>query len=138
MTTYKINYLAVLVSGVAMYVLGAIWYISFQGPWMELSGLTEEAIVAAGGGVDSYFVSFVTYLLGAYAMALIFEAMKITKMQKGALTGALIGSLIVGGNIFTNSSYELKPMGLSVLNAGFSTVSLTVVGAILGAWKKKA
>jgi|AntAceMinimDraft_5_1070358.scaffolds.fasta_scaffold190064_2 hypothetical protein len=138
MTTYKINYLAVLVSGVAMYVLGAIWYISFQGPWMELSGLTEEAIVAAGGGVDSYFVSFVTYLLGAYAMALIFEAMKITKMQKGALTGALIGSLIVGGNIFTNNSYELKPMGLSVLNAGFSTVSLTVVGAILGAWKKKA
>lgn len=138
MTTYKINYVAILVAAVAMYALGAAWYITFQAGWMEHSGVTEEAVVASGGGADSFIISFVTYILGAYAMALIFKAMNVTDAKTGALTGALIGSLIVGGNIFTNNSYEMKPMELSIINAGFSTVGLTVVGAILGAWKKKA
>lgn len=138
MTTNKINYLAVLVAAVTIYILGAVWYITFQSGWMELSGVTDQAIVDSGGGIDSFIISFVTYVLAAYAMALIFKAMNVSDLQTGALTGALIGALIVGGNIFTNNSYELKPVGLSIINAGFSTVSLTVAGAILGAWKKKA
>lgn len=30
----------------------------------------------------------------------------------------------------------MKPIGLSVLNAGFSSVSGALMGAILGAWRK--
>jgi len=58
--------------------------------------------------------------------------MKISTVQTGAMTGALIGALIVGGNIFTNNAYELKPVGLSILNAGFSAISGAAMGAILG------
>lgn len=62
--------------------------------------------------------------------------MKISTIKTGAMTGALIGAVIVGGNIFTNNAYELKPIGLSILNAGFSAISGAAMGAILGAWKK--
>ncbi len=135
MNDVKINYLAILVAAVATFILGAAWYIAFQTPWMVLSGVTEEK--AATGGTSSFIISFITYLLGAYALALLFKSMNVITLQTGALTGALIGALIVGGNIFTNNAYELKPIGLSVLNAGFSAVSFAVMGAILGGWQKK-
>jgi surface polysaccharide O-acyltransferase-like enzyme len=135
MTTSKINYLAIFVAAIATFILGAIWYITFNSAWMELSGVTEE--MALKGGVNAYLISFVTYLLSAYAMALILKAMNVGTLQTGALTGALIGAFIVGSNIFTNNAYELKPIGLSVLNAGFSAVSFVVMGGILGAWQKK-
>ncbi|MEZ4900508.1 MAG: DUF1761 domain-containing protein [Spirosomataceae bacterium] len=138
MKSLQINYLAVLAAAVATFVLGAVWYISFSEPWMSLAGLTEEKITASGGGVSAYIISFITYLLGAYAMAILFKSMNISTLKTGAMTGALIGAIIVGGNIFTNNAYEIKPIGLSVLNAGFSAVSGAAMGAILGAWKKYA
>jgi hypothetical protein len=71
-------------------------------------------------------------------MAVLFKSMGIQTLQTGAMTGALIGSFLVGGNIFTNNVYEMKSVQLSVLNAGFSSVSCAAMGAILGAWKKYA
>ncbi len=137
MTTSKINYLAIFVAALTTFVLGAIWYIAFQTPWMELSGVTEAQVVESGGAIDAYVISFITYLLGAYALALLLKAMNVSTWQTGAMTGALIGAFIVGGNIFTNNAYEMKPIGLSVLNAGFSAISFAVMGAIIGAWQKK-
>jgi len=136
MKSLQINYLAVLTAAVATFILGAIWYIGFSVPWMELTSLTEEKIATSGGGASSFIISFTTYLLAAYAMAIIFKSMNISTIKTGTMTGALIGALIVGGNIFTNNACEMKPLGLSILNAGFSAVSGAVVGAILGGWKK--
>lgn len=137
MTNLKINYLAVLAAAVSTFVLGAAWYLGFTETWMELTGVTEEKIMSSGGSASTMIISFITYLLGAYALALLFKSMNVSTVQTGALTGALIGSFIVGGNIFTNNAYEMKPIALSVLNAGFSVVSMTAMGAILGGWKKR-
>lgn len=138
MNTPKINYLAVVAAAVATFILGAIWYIAFNTAWMELSGVTEaQAEAGSDSAINAFVISFITYLLGAYALALLFKAMNVSTLQTGALTGALIGAFIVGGNIFTNNAYELKPIGLSILNAGFSAVSFAAMGAIIGAWKKR-
>ena len=58
MNTAKINYLAILAAAVATFILGAIWYIAFQTPWMELSGVTEEE--SAAGGISSFIIGFIT------------------------------------------------------------------------------
>ncbi len=136
MKPLQINYLAVVAAAVVTFILGAAWYIGFSEPWMKLAGLTEAQIQSSGGGVSAYIISFITYILGAYALAILFKSMNISTVQTGMMTGALIGALIVGGNIFTNNAYELKPVGLSILNAGFSAISGAAMGAILGGWKK--
>lgn len=136
MKTLKINYLAVLAAAVVTFILGAAWYIGFSESWMKLAGLTEAQIQSSGGGGSAYMISFITYILEAYALAVLFKSMNISTVQTGMMTGALIGALIVGGNIFTNNAYELKPIGLSILNAGFSAISGAAMGAILGGWKK--
>lgn len=136
MKSLQINYLAVLAAAVVTFILGAAWYIGFSESWMKLAGLTEAQIQANGGGTTGYIISFITYILEAYALAILFKSMNISTVQTGMMTGALIGALIVGGNIFTNNAYELKPIGLSILNAGFSAISGAAMGAILGGWKK--
>jgi Protein of unknown function (DUF1761) len=136
MKSLKINYLAVIVAAIVTFALGAMWYIVFSDTWMSLAGLTEEKIQSSGAGAAPYIISFATYLAAAYAMALLFKSMNIQTLQTGAMTGALIGAILIGGNIITNNTYEMKPLALSVLNGGFSAVSCTAMGAILGAWRK--
>lgn len=136
MKIQQINYLAVVAAAVATFMLGAAWYITLSEQWMSLTGLTEEKIVQSGGDSKAMIISFITYLLGAYSMATLFKAIGLKTWQTGAMTGALIGAFLIGGNIFSNNAYELKPIELSILNAGFSAVSCTVMGAILGAWRK--
>jgi len=138
MKSLQVNYLAVGAAAVATFILGAVWYIVFQDSWIALTGVTEAKLKASGGNVSSFAVSFITYLIGAYAMALLFKSMQISTLRTGAMTGALIGAALIGGNIFTNNAYEMKPVALSVLNAGFSAVSCAAMGAILGVWKKYA
>ena len=136
MKSLQINYLAVLVAAIVTFILGAIWYITFSDAWMKLAGLTQDQIRAGGGSTPSYIISFATYILGVYAISLLFKTMNVKTAQTGLLPGLLIEVLLIGGNIFTNNAYEMKPIGLSVLNAGFSSVSGALMGAILGAWRK--
>ncbi len=136
MKSLQINYLAVLAAAITTFIVGAAWYTAFSEAWMKFAGLTEEAVQKSEAGGTPYIISFITYLLAAYAMAVIFKSMNIRNLQTGLMTGALIGAFLVGGNIFTNNGYEMKSVNLSILNAGFSAVSCSVMGAILGAWRK--
>jgi hypothetical protein len=39
----RVNYLAVLVAGVAIFIVGGLWYsLIFAKPWTALMGITEE------------------------------------------------------------------------------------------------
>jgi hypothetical protein len=137
MKTQQINYLAILAAAVAIFMLGAIWYTVLCGQaWQQLTGITDDVAMKNGVGFTPMIISFVTYLLAAYAMAVLFKSMGVNTLKTGAMTGALIGALLIGGNIFSNNAYEMKPVNLSIINAGFSAVSCAAMGAILGAWKK--
>lgn len=86
---------------------------------MKLAGLTQDQIRAGGGSTPSYIISFATYILGVYAISLLFKTMNVKTAQTGLLPGLLIEVLLIGGNIVTNNAYEMKPIGLLVLNAGY-------------------
>lgn len=138
MKPLKINYLAVLVAAIATFVLGAIWYIALGQPWMEASGITEEQIQSSGGAVSSYVISFIIYIIMAFAMATLFKSMGISTLQTGFMTGLLIGTAFIFGSTIINNQYGLRPFNLSLINGGFGSLSGGLMGAILGAWKKYA
>src|SRR3989344_4119366 len=79
MQEVPINYLAVLVCGVASMVLGSLWYGPLFGKqWAAWSGMTStdmEKAKAKGMG-KSYFLMFVGSLMMAYVLAhsLVFAA----------------------------------------------------------------
>ncbi len=63
----KINYVAVAVAALAMWILGAVWYNVFSAPWMMYTGVTEEmaknmsgmdSAIIYGGSIVAFFITF--------------------------------------------------------------------------------
>jgi Protein of unknown function (DUF1761) len=137
MNDQKINYVAVLVAGVASFVLGAVWYTALSEPWMVAQGLTDAQIQADEGGASQFIVSFLSYIAVAYTLSIVFKSMTINTWQKGLQTGALFGFIFVFMQTMVNNMYGMKGFDLTLINGGFGTLMCSLAGAIVGGWQKK-
>ncbi len=133
----EINYLAVLVAGLAAFFLGGVWYQALFGKtWVKLHGYTEEKkkeIQARRPPPIFFGGMIVCYLVVAFALALV-----LTHFDHSALHGALLGALIwlgpVAGIGMTAYIASDHPFGLYLIDQSFNLIALVVMGAILGAW----
>ena len=133
----KTNYLAVLVSAIAYWLLGAVWYaVLFGKPWMALEAIPLEKLQAANPVVP-YIVSFLLNLLIAYVLSQLCFWRNATTAARGAALGILLWIGFVGPITYTTYMYELRPWQLFAINGFYPLVGLALMGAILGAWTKK-
>lgn len=136
MKVYTLNHFAVIVSALLYMALSATWYGLFQAPWMEMTGITQEA--AENAGVVPFIVGFVGALILFYALAFLFLRLRVTSAVTGMLTASLIWLAFVLTQVLTNDLFSLRPAALALINAGSVFVAMLAGGAILGAWKKVA
>jgi hypothetical protein len=129
----SINYLAVLVAAVVVYVLRTLWYHpAFLGKlWVAASGLTEEKTKQGNPGLI-FGASFVLELVAAFVLAM-FIGTEAT-FSFGLQTGFLAGLFWVGTALGVVYLFERRSLRLWLLNAGYLTLAFTVMGGILGAW----
>src|SRR5439155_3880573 len=68
----NVNYLAVLVSGLAIFFLGGLWYspVLFAKPWTRLMGKSEEPEARKAMPV-MYALAFVTGVIIAWTLAVV-------------------------------------------------------------------
>src|SRR5690349_16185250 len=61
----QVHYPAVLVAGIAIFILGGLWYspVLFAKRWVALMGKTEEELKAAASGPVAYVIVFICGLL---------------------------------------------------------------------------
>lgn len=130
-----INYLAVLVAAFSAFALGGVWYspLLFQKPWMKANGLSE-ADVAKGNPAVIFGGAFVLCLVMAANLAA-FLGGPDTTVAWGAAAGALAGGGWVACGIGVVALFERRPAAYAVINGGYWAVALTVMGAIIGAWR---
>ena len=134
----KTNYAAVVVSAVAYWLLGAVWYgFLFSKPWMALEHMTD-AQAQSMNPMLPYVITFVLNLLIAYVLAQICAWRNANTAARGAAVGILLWIGFVGPITFTTNMYEMRPMELFAINHFYSLVGLCLMGIIIGAWTKKA
>jgi surface polysaccharide O-acyltransferase-like enzyme len=134
----KTNYAAVLVSALAYWILGALWYgLLFNKPWMALENISMESAKAMNP-VLPYVVTFVLNLLIAFVLAQICIWRSANSAARGAALGIFLWIGFVGPVTFTTYMYEMRPMQLFAINEFYPLVGFCLMGAILGAWTKKA
>jgi hypothetical protein len=134
----KTNYPAVFVSALAYWILGAVWYGAlFSKPWMALEHMTEEQARSLNP-VLPYIVTFVLNLLIAFVLAQICIWRKADSAGRGAAVGVLVWIGFLGPVTYTTYMYEMRPKELFAINEFYPLAGLCLMGAILGAWKKKA
>lgn len=131
----EINYLAVFVAALSAFVLGGVWYspLLFQKPWMKAAGLSE-ADLAKGHPAIIFGGSLMLCLVMAAHLAA-FLGGPGTTVAWGASAGALAGGGWVACGIGVVALFERRPASYALINGGYWTIALTIMGAIIGAWR---
>ena len=129
-----INWLAAVAAGLSAFLVGGIWYSKalFGNAWMTDSNLTTEQIQAGNKGKIFGFTAVFSLIMAANLAIFLSDAK--TDVAWGAEAGFLAGIWTFSA-IAIHSLFELKSWRLIFINGGYSIVSLTLMGAIIGVWR---
>ena len=130
------NYLAVVVAGLAATVLGAIWYSPglFGKAWMEGIGKTKEQI-DADFSVMKIVGAFIGYLIAAYGIARIMDWSGGGNLGSGVIVGLLAAICFAAATSGVSELMEGRPSKVFVVNSLYNIVAFAVMGAIVGVWR---
>lgn len=157
----EINLLALAVAALVTLPIGYIWYgLLFGKSWMAATGMTEEKaknsnpIVIYGLSLlFSFFIAgmlqfivihqwgvegLVAGTLGKLPSYTAFAADYSNEFRSfghGALHGTMTGILLIFPMIAINALYEQKSWKYILINSGYWTLCLLVMGGIICAWK---
>jgi Protein of unknown function (DUF1761) len=127
-----VNYLAVLVAGIVMFLIGGVWYGAlFKNKWAALQGLTGSGSMGAG----MYVSQLVLCLITAWVLAVVMNHFTDLDWMRGAQVGILCWLGFEATKTYGNVVWLGKPRELWVIDAGHGFVTLAVAGAILAVWR---
>jgi len=135
MRKLSVNLWAVLVCVVIGQIVPALWYTVFSERWMALNGFTMEQIKSGTSPVP-YLASIVSSSFMAYTMAWVFTKIPVRSLFSGLLTGLLFGVVFVLSEVIVKDMFSMRPLALSLIDGGVSTLVYTITGSILGIWRK--
>jgi len=129
----QLNFIAIIVAALSSFILGGLWYsqLLFGKAWMKETGLSEES--AKNANMTKIFtLSFIATFIIAFNLAMFLGPQSI--LETGAFYGFLAGFGWVAMSFGVNDLFEQRSFKLFAINAGFHTVSFTMIGAIVGGW----
>lgn len=134
-----INWYAVLVAAVAVFMLGGVWYTAMFGRlWQQLHGYSAEKLkeMQAKRPPPVFFgTMIVSYLVLAAGMAVLFNSFGVVGAAHGAEVGGLLWFAVaapIGATAFIASD---RHVGIYVIDLTYQLVFLAMAGAILGGWR---
>lgn len=140
MTLPDINYLAVLVAGILIFMLGGLWYspVLFANRWMASMGKSEADFKASAAGMNmaaSYASVFVCGLLTALVLSIVLRGMGATNLVSGACISALCWLGFAGATSYGTSMFSLEKRSLWMINSGYNLVAFVAAGMLLTLWR---
>ncbi len=138
-----INYLAVLVAAIVIFVLGGLWYSPalFAKRWIALQNRTEEQMKAQAAAANMplmYLAAFICALLQALVMSAVIGHIGAGH-EIGAAHGAILGAVLwlgfAASTSYATALFSGKPKQLWLIDSAYNLVSFMLAGAILGVWR---
>lgn len=138
------NWLAIVASVVFAMALGFLWYgVLFLDSWMAGNGLVENGDTSmlkygVEVAVSSTPMIINTFAMVAYALFMNWLITKTgdTTWLKGAKLGAALGLISYTGIALTNL-FAANDYSLTRVDGGYTFLLFTVMGAIIGGWRKQ-
>lgn len=130
----EMNWLAVLVSAAAYYILGALWYtpMLFGNQWMNLIGKTKEEL--QGASKITYLYCFILIFINVCVLSGVIYLSGATGAMSGLQTALITGLGLVGTTQAINYMFQFKPLKLYLIDAGYHIAGMALAGLILGMW----
>ncbi|MEL6655918.1 MAG: DUF1761 domain-containing protein [Bacteroidota bacterium] len=139
------NWLAIIAATVAGMGLGFLVYGAlFQDVWMAGNGITanEDMTKMFKYGEEvpisnlPMIINTVALLIYALIVNWLVTRMGETSWAGGAKVGAIVGAIVLL-NVYVSNRFAANPTSLSMVDGIYALVLLTVIGAIVGGWRKK-
>jgi hypothetical protein len=133
-----VNYLAVLVAAIAVFVLGWLWYspLLFYKPWMRARGV-DPAVAMAGAKMPAgkLVIELVRCILLAYIIARFAALLGISSWMGAVHFGVMLWIgfpviLLTGSVLWDN-----VPVKVAAIHAGDWLVKLLVIPIIVSVWQ---
>lgn len=133
-----INIWAVLLSAVAFWALGALWYspLLFSKRWQKEVGLSDEKLKNANMAVI-FGTSFLIMLFMVWALNYVINSHKAENVSLtvglcyGLFTGFFFSMLTMGINYL----YQRRSIVLWLIDGVYVVLGLGIAGMILGSWR---
>lgn len=129
----QVNWLAVVVAALLSFLVGGLWYsVLFQRAWLRETGLDAERL--REGAWKPFVVCLVGSVIGSANLAFFLGPSATTSF--GAFAGFAAGLGWVATSIATTFAFERRSLKLTLIDASYHVVTLTLMGTLLGAWRK--
>ena len=132
-----LNWGAIVLAGVADWILGAVWFTAFRVPWQAGTRIPPEElqVYMAHPNPWPYIVSLVCSILMAYVIAQVLRG-RIHTLIHGIGLGILIG-LAAALAMITEMFFEIRAPSFMIISAAYPLLGCILMGAIIGAWRPK-
>lgn len=138
MSNIRLNWVAILVAAIAAFIFEALWFSIFMNEWLAGIGRTKEWLV--GTGLNPA-VQYATAILCSIVVAVVLTICIQSSGEQTAPRGVLCGAVIWFGFIATSWAkayiFEVRGFHIYFIYTGYYLIELMLIGAIVGAWKKK-
>lgn len=125
-------YLAVLITAIAGFAIGAVWYNVFSKQWLKAADIATDADGKPQGGSPLVMVyGFLCVLVVAGMMRHAFAMSGIDTLSLGVVSGFGIGAFFIAPWITLNALFGMKPKELPLIDGGYAAVACAVMGGVL-------
>jgi uncharacterized protein DUF1761 len=135
----RVNHLAIIIAAVVHFLLGAVWFTAFSAPWRAGLRMSPEEIqrYSSSPSPVPYILSFCCNVLIAYVLAWVITRTGAQTLFRGLLIGLVLGVGIAAAAMATEMAFEMRDAKFIAISAGYPMTGMLLMGAIIGAWKKK-
>jgi len=132
-----INWLAVLVAGIAYFMLGGLWYSKalFGTKWASLQKIDMNDPNMKKGVGAIMFYSFILMLLTAAGLAILIVRAGVMHIDGAVRLGLVTGLLFAVTSVSISFVYEKKPIALHLITGAYLLLGNIIAAIILVAWK---
>ena len=129
------NWLAVVVSALAVFTIGWLWYGPlFSKPWASGMGFSNSGSDATVPPPTMLFLSYLMSFFLATALASILGTAGITEIGAALQAAFMLWLGIVATTYTLNQIYDNRPWRVWAINIGYHLVGMLVMALILTLW----
>lgn len=136
------NTLAIIVAGVAGWLIGAAWYTALGKTWVAALGTTMERLKVENAGKRAavkaapFVVSMIANLVMAFVLAGLIGHLGPgeTTPVNGVISAAFVWAGFVLTTVTVNYLYAGRTIRLIAIDSGYWLMALLAQGAIIGAF----
>ncbi|MFL5762782.1 MAG: DUF1761 domain-containing protein [Bacteroidia bacterium] len=131
---HQTNYLAILVSALIYFIIGALWYsMLFRKQWVQLIGLKPEQM--QNGSKIVFLYTFLAEIVIVFAMAFIIWILGTPDCVSAIKVGLFFSVCFTATVLAINNWYGMRSMKLTLIDAGYHIVGIVFASIILTIWK---